>query len=372
MKGKYFFIENKQEIEIQEFDYQFVLNSLLKKYDRRVNKKYFYNVIVKRTYDSMGNPEFDVRNLELSKIYYSNTRLNMLDLMKDEIHFKNIQIRDLPVPPLEREYEAWKEGRLKPRPDLAVVEVPAPIVLTKTPIDQDDERIADIERWMVFPDTVEKNSVKVLDWFVNLPVCAQEVGAKIQKISERQLDLNDALHKHSDYVRSLMNNLTNALESLFPLKPSFTQKLFGKADIKVQQADLPKVMKALNDAVKYDTNKFSGLTSLFNEIRTEVREIKDELEYGKIGCEYAIRRLDDAFEYELTLERIMKMSITSAMTEASIVNVSKQYQIDMNRMVDIQTVTIPLIINRLQTQIGKAVDADTAAIIRNLAYGDKE
>ena len=76
--------------------------------------------------------------------------------------------------------------------------------------------------------------------------------------------------------------------------------------------------------------------------------------------------------YELTLERIMKMGITTSMTETSIIATSKQYQVDMNRMVDIQTITIPLIINSLQSQTGKAVDESTVEIIRNLAYGNKE
>ncbi|EHV4443260.1 hypothetical protein K0M00_004347 [Escherichia coli] len=375
MKGKYFFIENGKEVEIQEFNYNYVLNSLLKQYDRSSNKKYIYNVIVRRTYDSLGNPLFDVKTLSLDEIYFDNKRLKVLDLMKDKIHFSNIRIDpNMPVPPLEREYREWKEGRAKPRLDLVQTspDVPAPIVLKKKPINPDDSRIDDIERWVEFPSTIEKNSVKVLDWFVNLPVCAQEIGTKIQQISERQLDLNSALQQHSDYIRMLMNNLTVALETLFPLKPTFTQKLFGKTDIKVQPSDLPKVMKALNEAVKYDTNKFSGLGTMFSELRNEVNEIKNELEYGKLGCEYALRCVDDAFEYELTLERIMKMGITTSMTETSIIATSKQYQVDMNRMVDIQTITIPLIINRLQSQTGKAVDESTVEIIRNLAYGNKE
>lgn len=375
MKGKYFFIENGKEVEIKEFNFNYVLNSLLRQYDRSSNRKYMYNIIVDRTYDSLGNPYFDTRSLSLDEIYFDNRRLKVLDLMKDKIHFSNVRIDpNIPTPPLETEYKVWKAGKFKPNPSAVATTpaVPAPIVLKKKPIDPEDERTADIERWMVFPDTIKKDSVKVLDWFVNLPVCAQEVGVKIQKISERQLDLNAALQQHSDYIRGLMNNLTVALETLFPLKPTFTQKLFGKAAIKVQSSDLPTVMKELNEAVKYDCNKFSGITSLFTEIRDEVQDIKNELEYGKIGCEYAIRKLDDAFEYELTLERIMKMGISSSMTEASIVGVSKQYQIDMNRMIDIQTITIPLIIGRLQAQTGKAVDEETANIIRNLAYGNKE
>lgn len=374
MKGKYFFIENGKEVEIQEFNYNYVLNSLLKQYDRSSNKTYMFTVIVKCDYDSLGNAYFETKTLPLDEIYFDNKRLNVLDLMKDKIHFTNIRIDpNMPVPALERKYREWKEGKLRPNPAAVTAPyVPAPIVLSKKPIDPEDNMVADIERWMEFPDTIEKNSVKVLDWYVNLPVCAQEVGIKIQKISERQLDMNAALQQHSDYIRGLMNNLTTALETLFPLKPTFAQKLFGKADIKVQPSDLPKVMRELNEAVKYDTNKFSGIVTMFNDIRTEVRDIKDELEYGKIGCEYAIKRLEDAFEYELTLERLMKMSITTSMSDASIVAVSKQYQIDMNRMVDIQTITIPLIISRLQSQTGKAVDSDTVDIIRNLAYGNKE
>lgn len=373
MKGKFFFIENGREIEIQEFDYDYVLNSLLANYKWSGTNTYTYNVIVSRTYDSLGNPHYDTRNLPLNQIYFNNRNLSIFDIMRDEIHFKKLTIRNLPLPPLEKEYREWKEGRIvRKKVDNTQVAVPAPVVLQKKKLDPADPRLADIDSWINYPDSVKPDSTKVLDWFVNLPVCAQEVGTKIQKLSERQMDLNSALHQHSDYIRLLMNNLTTALEKLFPLKPSFTQKLFGKTDIKVSSDDLPKVMKALNEAVKYDTNKFSGLEKLFDEIKTEAASVKEELEYGKLGCEYALRRVDDPFEYELTQERIMKMSIISSMTETSILTDSKQYQIDMNRMIDIQTTTIPLIIMRLRSQLGKAVDENTADIIRNLAYGNKE
>ncbi|AXC39149.1 UNVERIFIED_ORG: hypothetical protein [Escherichia phage CMSTMSU] len=79
--------------------------------------------------------------------------------MKDKIHFSNVRIvPDLPIPPLEKEYRDWKEGKL--RPNMAAVatspEVPAPIVLKKKPIDPECDMVADIERWMEFPDTIKK------------------------------------------------------------------------------------------------------------------------------------------------------------------------------------------------------------------------
>ena len=138
MKGKYFFIDNGKEVEIKEFNFNYVLNSLLKQYDRSSNRKYMYTIVVDRTYDSLGNPHFDTRSLSLDEIYFDNRRLKVMDLMKDKIHFSNVRIvPDLPIPPLEKEYRDWKEGKL--RPNMAAVatspEVPAPIVLKKKPID---------------------------------------------------------------------------------------------------------------------------------------------------------------------------------------------------------------------------------------------
>lgn len=369
MKGKYFFIESGKEIEIQEFDYAYVRNAFLREYDRRANRVYCYTVIVKRTYDSLGNPEYDVRTLDLENIYYDNTRLCILNLMKDDICFKNIKLADLPMPPLQREFMEWKEGRAKPIAVVpAKVDIPPPPKRERVLISPGDVRLAEIAE--MGDDKLVP--MEVLDWAVNLPIRAHEVGANVQKLSERQLDLANVLQQHSDYVGSLMNNLTKVLEELFPLKPTFTQKLFGKTDIKVTNADLPKVLRALNSAVMYDTNKFEGLETLFKEISTDINAIQEDLVQGLGGCKYQIAKIEDPFEFELMQERLQKMAITTDMTEANIVGVSKSFMIDQNRMRDIQTTTIPLIIMRLQASIGKAVDEDTADIIRNLAYGNKK
>ena len=370
MKGRYFFVENGKDIEIQEFDFDYVLNSLLKEYDRREKRKYCYTVIVKRTYDTLGNPIFDVRTLDLEDIHYNSRRLNMMELMKGEINFKNPRIRDLPMPALQREYMDWKEGKIKPNKAMATIDVPAPIVLERKEILPTDPRLDGVA--LLFEDKPEPmhDALKVLDWVDNLPVCSHEVSLKIQKVSDRQLDLDAVLHQHSDYIRTLLNNLTTVLETVFPLKPTFTQKLFGsKPSIKISAEDLPKVMRQLKQAVQYDMTKFSGLEPLIKEIRDDVLAIKEEIDYGKTGCEYAIATIEEPFEYELTQERLMKMGISNTMTETSLVAVSKNYQVDVNRVLDIQTVTIPLIIQRLRNQVGQAIDESTADIIRGLAYG---
>lgn len=371
MKSKYFFVENGKEIEIQEFDYDYVQNALLKEYDRRANRKYCYTVVVKRTYDSLGQPIFDVRTLDLNEIFYDNRRLRMFKVMQDKIHFNNLKIRDIPTPPLQKEYMEWKEGRAKLRPDLApmVVEIPDAPVLQRNELDEYDPRLADIERWTSAPEHVEIKPMQVLDWIVNMPICSQEVAMKMQFLSERNMDLATALTQHSDYIRQVTGNLKVALEQIFPIKPTFTQKLFGKTDFAVPEMNIPLVLKTLQEAVKYDASKFSGIDKLFNDIRTNVNDLRDEMEQGKIGCDFQIQRVGEeySYEYELTHERLQKMEITATMTETNIMGVHKKFNLERNRMMDIQTVTIPLVIMRLQRAAGEALDEETIEIIRNLA-----
>lgn len=376
MKSKYFFIENGKEIEIQEFDYNYVQNALLKEYDRRANRKYCYTVIVSRTYDSLGNPIFDVRTLDLNEIYYDNQRLRVFKLMQDKIHFNNLKIKELPMPPLQKEYMEWKEGRSKMRPDLAPVKVdiPAAPVYERKELDEYDPRLCDIERWASAPAHVDIKPMKVLDWIVNMPVCSQEVAVSMQQLSERNMDLAAALTQHSDYVRTITNNLKVALEELFPIKPTFTQRLFGKAEFKVPEVNIPLVLKTLKEAVQYDATKFTGIDTLFNDIRENVNTLRDEMEQGKVACEFQIARVEEdyAYEYELTHERLQKMEITSTMTETNIVGIHKKFNLERTRMMDIQTVTIPLVIMRLQKAAGEALDEETIEIIRNLAGSNNQ
>ena len=370
MKGKYFFIENRKEIEIQEFDYKYVQNALLKEFDRHATRTYCYTVVVKRTYDSLGNPSYDVRTLNLADIFYDNTELCVLKLMKDQICFHNVKIQDLPMPPLQKEYMDWKAGKAKPMIVSPMqVEVPPAPVRTRIEISEDDPRLPEIEEMNTDGKFLP---MEVLDWVVNMPIRAHEAGVSIQAMSEKQLNLSSVLLQHSEYMNSLYSKLTNVLEQLFPLKPTFTQKLFGKTDVKVANLDLNSIMQKLNSAVMYDTTKFEGVQVLFDELNEKVKAIESNLTQGIGGCEYQIARAEDSFEFDLMKERLSKMSIVNDYTSGDLLTMNKLYMIDVNRMRDIQTTTIPLIIMRLRKQVGDVVDADTIDIIRNLAYGKKK
>lgn len=369
MKGKYFFKEKGREIEIQEFDFNYVLNSLLKEFNRRTEREYCYTVIVSRTYNSLGEPIFDARTLNLKEIYYDNVRLCAYDLMMDKIAFRRPEIRDLPLPPLQKEYQEWKEGKAKKVQVAAPVEIPV-VVYNRTEIAKTDNRIPDI---MSNFNVDSDKALQVLDWVVNLPVCTQEVTIKVQNISTKQLELNDALQQHSDYIRKLMGNLTTALETLFPLKPTFAQKLFGKQPvIKVEQSDLKKVMETLKKAVQYDTTKFNGIDTMFSTLIGEIRSMNEEFSTATKACDFAMSTLEDNFEFELMKGRVQKMEITNTSSEAALIGFNKMYRMDVDQMVDIQTTTIPWIIMRLQNQVGQAVDAETVDILKNLAYGKKD
>ncbi|QOI71818.1 hypothetical protein pEaSNUABM50_00333 [Erwinia phage pEa_SNUABM_50] len=367
MKGKYFFKDtNGNPVEIQEFDYEYVRNSLLKVFDKNVAKKYIFNVVVRRDYDSMGLPVFDVRPLNLNEIYYDSTRLRVLEMMLDDIYFGRISIKELAVPRLQQEYNEFLEGRTKPAPVPAIPDVPAPIVHTRVEISENDPRIMKIA-------TIDSNvpilPMKVLDWIDNFEVCSQEMTVCTQKLSEEQIRLVQVLKTNSDYIHSVFSNLTSVLETMFPLKPSFTQRLFGtKKDIEVKQDELGTILSTLRNAVSVDPNRFSGIGEVFKNIQSSIQEIKDSVEQGVVGCKYVIQTTEDAYEFELRQERLMKIRATTEISELSLVTINKKFLSDLNKLKEVQEVVVPLLIIKLQNQATKKVDDETVNIIRNLAY----
>lgn len=368
MKGKYFFNDGRRNIEIQEFDYEYVRNSLLKVFDKNVKKKYIFNVIVSRTYDTNGMPIFDVRPLELNDIYFDSTRLCVLEMMLDDIYFGKASIKELQVPTLQKEYQEYLAGRSQPVvQENTVPELPAPIVYERKEIQKDDPRLPAIMK-------IENNAstfhpVKVLDWIDNFEVCSQEITSSIQKSSDEQIKLVQTLKNNSDYIHGVFNNLTSVLESMFPLKPSFTQRIFGyKKDIEVKQDDLGIILTKLRNAVAVDADRFSGVSQVFKGIQQNLLDIKDSVEHGIAGCQYVIANNEDPYEFELRQERLMKIRATTEISEMSLTTINKKFLSDLNKLKEVQEVVVPLLIVKLQNQASKKVDDETVNIIRNLAY----
>lgn len=374
MKGKHFFIENGKEIEIKEFDYEYVRNSLLKEYKPGVNRSYKYTVVVDRTEDELGNPIFDVRTLDLSKIYYNSKSLNIQDLMLDEIILeRKVQIRDLPMPKLQKEYMDWKDGKipLKTAPSTVVAEIPEMPKRVRKEVAIDDPRLRMVSDFMV--QNVEEiqhiEEIKVLDWVDNFDMCNHEIALQSQGISEKKIQLAGAIKANSEYLHTVFDKLRVTLEELFPLKPSFMQRMFGNTELVVKEADLNKVLSSLKSAVQFDHTRFEGIKLMFESLNTDIKELQSNIDHGAVACSYQVAVLEDDFEWTLGESRLEKISITNEIMRTSLVGTRNQFMVDYNRMNEIQTVLIPLVVDRLQAQVNQKVDAETEKTIRALAYG---
>ncbi|WP_416470090.1 hypothetical protein [Salmonella enterica] len=377
MKGKYFFIENRKEIEIAEFDYKYVRNAFLKEYDRSANRKYCYTVIVSRTYDPTGEPIFDVRVLDLNDIYFDNTRLRMLEVMIDEIGFANKpedrRIQNLPMPPLQKEYQEYLEGKKRKAVVTEVsnqlIEVPPPPELKRVPVEEDDSRIMAVEA-MFSDNDVEVKPLVVLDWVDNFPIANHEVTVKMRNMTEKQIKMASAISAHSEYLHGVMNNIGSVLEEIFPVNPGFFKKVFGNTDFKIEKKNVDSVIERLTNAVKIDSRRFAGLQTNFDEIKEMASEIKENLEQGVMGCKFAVASIEDAYEFDIREERLMKMGIVANQTRASMMEAEMKFNMDMERFNEIQTVLLPILVIRIQSSANSKLDDDTVKIIRNIAKKD--
>lgn len=370
MKGKYFFKENGKEIEIKEFDYAYVLNSLLKEFDRGANRKYMYTIVIDRNYDSLGNPVFDVRTLDLTKIYFDSTNLPVQELMEDDIRLKgrDLKIKDLPMPALQQEYHDWKEGKIKRK--TAEVALPEAVPQVRKEISITDIRFDSIVEMIdeTNDEDKSKKGLVVLDWIDNFPIVSNEVTQMINQVSTSQFALSSTLNSHSDFLHDIYNNLREVLDEIFGLTPNVFKKMLGKTELKIDKnLDLPMVLNKLNQAVTFDQNRFNGVENQLNSLNKTLNNIQDFIKLGSVGCEYQIANIDEPFEWEVRSERLQKMLIANDLTRGSMISIHKEFVVNVSRIHEIQTVLIPLIMVRLQNSLGKKIDPETEEMIRNLA-----
>ena len=377
MKGKYFFIENGKEIEIKEFDYKYVRNAFLKEYDRKANRQYCFTVIVDRTYDPVGDPVFDVRVLDLNDIYFDNTRLRMLEVMIDEISWDNkatTRIQNLPVPPLQKEYQDFLEGKKRKAvvttdssPQL--IEIPPPPPLERVPVLEDDARIQSVELMFDGSD-IEVKPMVVLDWVDNFQVANHEVSTQMRAMTEKQIKMVANINTHSQYLQGVMKNVSNVLEDIFPVNPGLFKRMFGNTDFKISAEDLQPSIERLQAAVKIDPRRFAGIKETFDEINTLSTEIKDCLDQGVLGCKFAVATIEESFEFDIREERLMKMGIVANQTRLSMKDAEMNFNISMDSFNEIQTVLIPVIVMRMQASVNNKLDDDTVNMIRKIAKKD--
>lgn len=367
---KYFFVQNGKRVNIEEFDYNYVRNSLLKVFDKNDTspKEYFFEVVVSRTIDSSGTPHYDVRRLDLSTIYYDNTNLRVLDMMKDDIYWgPKLTPRNMELPALKKEYEEYKAGKLVNFPvnvPESMADIPEPKKLERKEISENDVRLVALSE---MPVDFSHTAMTTLDWIENFEIRNLELTQSVQHLSVEQLALVKLMKSSSDYINGVFDNLTVALEGLFPLKPSVMKRWFGNTKFIVEETDLDKITELLHAAVKVDVNRFSGIDDVFGKLMGNIDDIRLNVEHGIVGCQYVMDVEEDPYEFEMRHERLMKVRAANGITELSLTDIHRKFVHNYGKLNEIQTVMIPLLINRLQTQTTKEVDDETVDIIRNLA-----
>lgn len=371
MKGKHFFIENRKEIEIQEFDYQYVRNAFMKEYDPTANRQYCYTVIVSRRYDATGEPIFDVRTLDLNEIFFDNTRLRMLEVMIDEIGWDKNAVKggfkNLPTPPLQKEYQDYLAGKVIKAAQLpdspTLIDIPPPPPLERVPVQEDDNRIQSVELMFHGTDTTPVPMV-VLDWVDNFAVMNHEISVQMRTMTEKQIKMVASVNTHSQYLQTVMNNVSAVLEDIFPVNPGFMKRIFGNTDFKISAEDLQPSIERLLASVRIDSRRFAGIQQSFDEITNMATEIKETLEQGVLGCKFAVATIEESFEFDIREERLMKMSIVANQTRLSMKDAEMNFNMNMERFNDIQTVLVPVIVMQMQSSVNHKLDDETVNMIR--------
>lgn len=372
MKKNYFFFDGKKRVIIQEFDYFYVRNSLLRVFDKNESnpKEYFFEVVVSRTFDSAGVPSYDVRRLDLNGIYYdNNVNLRVLEMMKDDILWgQKIQLKNMPLPPLKQEYEDFKAGKVIAAPAIVTSDIPPPKVIERKELSVNDRRIPALSE---MPTTFNHNPMVSLDWIENFELCNQSLTTTVQQLSGEQLALVKMMKSSSDYIHTVFDNLSTALESLFPIRPTVMQRWFGNTKFEVDDDNIEMILEKLTSAVNVDPTRFSGIDSIFNQLHDSIDAIQLNVEHGIVGCQYVLDTEEDPYEFEMRHSRLMKVRASTSITELSLVDIHKRYVVNYSKLNEIQTTLIPLLISRLQSQTTSVVDEDTVNIIKNLAKVQK-
>lgn len=379
---KYFFIEGKKQISIQEFDYEYILNSFAFVYDMTTTEKrdYFVEVVVSKTFDANGDVAFDVRRLNLNEIFYDTIHLRALNMLIDDILFgkKNPSgyRPNMPLPKLKQEYVDWKAGKEIKAP--AIIPegteniMPSVRELVRVEISETDPRLEELATVAELQTEFELHPMQALEWVENFEICSSELTIEIQKMSSEQMRLVQLMKTNSEFINGIFVSVSSALQQAFPIKPSVIKRILGRTDFVVKQDEIQEIFDALNSAVSVDTSRFSGIETVFEDLSTSLNNLKLNIEHGIAACNYVMETSEDAYEFEIRHERLMKVRAVAGSTELSLRNSHMKFVVNYNNLVETQTVIIPLLINRLQSLTGDVVDDDTVEIIKSLASAKVE
>lgn len=366
VKDKFFIIERGEYVIVQHFNYEYVRNSLLKRWKRNSNERYMITIIIK---EANAVSAWDVRNIDLNEVYFSNERLRVQELMISDIKHESYRYDpNMPVPDVIKRWMQYESGRNVQVDTPASTEelaIPAKVYV-KAELNPNDPRLLTIAK--ITPDA---DAMKVLDWVVNFEALMHESSNTTAELSAEQLRVNSVLHKCTEFVdEHITKKISSTMKELFPDSRGLFSRMFG-ADIKFDAPDnaLVKVVSdRLQSILNINDSQFRGAEVWFDELIKKFQDHISVLDISIQAGEYNVSTSPDDELLQRRYQRCSKMKITSNTSLMTVQTAKVRFNTELERLQEIRDVLVPTLINNLQASMAMSgeVDQETTDIINNL------
>lgn len=373
---RFYIKENRKRIDVVYLDYDYIASNMMLWFSANANNsgKFSANVVV------LVNNIYTLKNVNLKEIYYADDRLNIYDMVIDDIHFNSSKtVTKVDKPKEMVDLEMYAELGLSPpqaavhdaTQTTAVVPVKAepviPVVVKiRKELDFSTEEYTEIQAFVK-----EQDPKLVYDWVVNYDICLEEISNENNKISTANIDLVQMLNKNSDYINdNIMNPVKTIIREIFPeKKPSFINRMFGitEREYVLDSFNTNYVISNIKKAVNFDVLKFEGIDLVLEEANKAFNIIKDSIDAGIVAAEYIINKTPDEYRMQLHKERLAKMLVSVQITEGNFLLIQRNFQGELNRLMEFKDVTVPLLNSCLLTLVDKPISNEVRSILKNIS-----
>lgn len=362
-KNKYYFKRNSENVIITEFDYTYVLNEVLKVYDPKSPKSYYMDFIIR------NGSELNKINLDLEKVYFDNDRINVMTLVVEDIYYSDksnkLQIKDIKAPKIYEEYNKTNTSSLttiEPKAELDQYTYKKP-----ERIEVDASHIFYMDLFNLTGNS-NKNALCALDWVVNTDLNMYDSSDKINKITDKQLQLVSMVNTNSEYINiSVVEPLSTFLKAMFVVKQNFIAKIFNpNPEIKFNAESTNSLITQLRSIVRVNTSNILDVSLVINELQNQIKDYIQYLSLGIRAIDYKLGVDGENLQVQLYKERLQKIKQTVTITELNLGVENTKHIATMNRFSEMTDVLIPALCTQLQAQINKPLGSETINIVRKL------
>lgn len=366
---KFYYKENNVRFDIVYLDYDYIATNVISMFvNNSLYKNSFYATLV---YEKNGH--YCKGEFNLKFVCYADDRLNIYDMIIDDMHYNNGQAVVVKKPQQMINYEKLAEAYAPVQNSNAIIVTNTNVPEVVVPAVKKERKVLDFEtpEFAIIAATYE-NPKKVYDWVINYDICNTEVSVLNNSISDKNMNLVRALDNHSEYIKtSVMIPLSNILEETFPEnKPGFFGRLFNSSKEETYVLDSVSTeifVAALHNTTTFDPKRFEGINILLDETRSGFETLKEELSYGISAANYYLDIDSENHQMRLHKERLTKMLISIGITEGQFMLIQKNFQRELNRLMELKDVTLPLLKSCVMSSVNKPISKETLTIIKNIS-----